>query len=93
MTSGIFGRLCSRYGQINDKNQKYAAFFEGSVPDTGRYNDIKLKILRFSRKGVGCGEGKNLFSREKKDNGADVRPPPRDTIDPCREQRVFIDLI
>ena len=31
--------------------------------------------------------GKNLFSREKKDNGADVRPPPRDTIDPCREQR------
>ncbi|MBR7105070.1 MAG: hypothetical protein IKC65_09000, partial [Lentisphaeria bacterium] len=55
--------------------------------DTGRYNDIKLKILRFSRKGVGCGEGKNLFSREKKDNGADVRPPPRDTIDPCREQR------
>ena len=56
--------------------------------DTGRYNDIKLKILRFSRKGVGCGEGKNLFSREKKDNGADVRPPPRDTIDPCREQRV-----
>ncbi|MBR7104080.1 MAG: hypothetical protein IKC65_03990, partial [Lentisphaeria bacterium] len=54
---------------------------------TGRYNDIKLKILRFSRKGVGCGERKNLFSREKKDNGADVRPPPRDTIDPCREQR------
>ena len=33
------------------------------------------------------GEGKNLFSREKKDNGADVRPPPRDTISPCREQR------
>ncbi|MBR7104506.1 MAG: hypothetical protein IKC65_06160, partial [Lentisphaeria bacterium] len=30
------------------------------------YNDIKLKILRFSRKGVGCGEGKNLFSREKR---------------------------
>ncbi|MBR7103780.1 MAG: hypothetical protein IKC65_02455, partial [Lentisphaeria bacterium] len=48
-------------------------FQKGSVPDTGRYNDIKLKILRFSRKGVGCGEGKNLFSREKKDNGADVR--------------------
>ena len=64
-------------------------FIFGSVPDTGRYNDIKLKILRFSRKGVGCGEGKNLFSREKKDNGADVRPPPRDTIDPCREQRVI----
>ena len=49
---------------------------KGSVPDTGRYNDIKLKILRFSRKGVGCVEGKNLFSREKKDNGADVRPLP-----------------
>ena len=61
---------------------------QGCVPDTGRYNDIKLKILRFSRKGVGCGEGKNLFSREKKDNGADVRPPPRDTLDPYREQRV-----
>ena len=58
---------------------------QGCVPDTGRYNDIKLKILRFSRKGVGCGEGKNLFSREKKDNGADVRPPSRDTITPYRE--------
>ena len=23
-------------------------FFKGSVPDTGRYNDIKQKILRFS---------------------------------------------
>ena len=55
----------------------------------GRYNDTELKILRFSRKGGGCGEGKNLFSREKKDNGADVRPPPRDTIYPCREQRVL----
>ena len=38
---------------------------------------------------MGCGEGKNLFSREKKDNGADVRPPPRDTIDPCREQSIY----
>ena len=66
--------------------------------DTGRYNDIKLKILRFSRKGFPPspkamedkgGEGKKLFSREKKDNGADVRPPPRDTIAPCREQRVI----
>ena len=60
--------------------------------DTGRYNDIKLKILRFSRKVVGCGEGKNLFSREKKDNGADVRPSSPDAIDPCREQRVVIYL-
>ena len=65
-------------------------FLSGSVPDTGRYNDTELKILRFFRKGVGCGEGKNLFSREKKDNGADVRPPPRDTIDPCREPRVLL---
>ena len=78
------GSTCEKYGQ-----KLASAFPEGCVPDTGRYNDIKLKILRFSRKGVGCGEGKNLFSREKKDNGADVRPPPRDTIDPCREQRVY----
>ena len=87
--------------KISGKNLRNT-FAIGSVPDTGRYNDIKLKILRFSRKGFPPspkamedkgGEGKNLFSREKKDNGADVRPPPRDTIDPCREQRVFIDLI
>ncbi|MBR7104395.1 MAG: hypothetical protein IKC65_05585, partial [Lentisphaeria bacterium] len=62
-------------GKGPDVGPRYFSFSaKGSVPDTGRYNDIKLKILRFSRKGVGCGEGKNLFSREKKDNGADVRP-------------------
>ncbi|MBR7104798.1 MAG: hypothetical protein IKC65_07635 [Lentisphaeria bacterium] len=46
------------------------------------------KYFAFLEKGWGAGEGKNLFSREKKDNGADVRPPPRDTIDPCREQSI-----
>ena len=37
------GSTCEKYGQ-----KLASAFPEGCVPDTGRYNDIKLKILRFT---------------------------------------------